>query len=1202
MKALILILALLWGSYAVPIGTKCYGDIYCGSKLDLEKLICSDDDSWGQCLGKNLNNKCNNGVCYAGYFCDKGVCNACISGCAVCTDATSCTTPMPYFYLNANNKPTPLPANCLTGSVDGCSASGCEPGYFYDTTAKACAKCPASCISCSSATTCGICNTGMFWDTANSRCANGISNCDSPIDATTCQRCAAGYYLYTDKDGKQSCKQGPAKCRDVYPLGACKTCKVLGVNGHSGSTSYYLKTDAIECSAMGTPYCILTTNGKDCKACLTTYFLDKLCNTAITGCTTADDIGTCSQCATGYYPTAAKGCSPCIAGCSKCTGPSKAECQACYDGYLFGNYNCEKCITGCNDCSTGKTICNTCGSGYYKDTNNICQPCITGGNCATCDANGCLTCPGTSGNQLGYYLDTADKKCKNCIAACKTCTITDPATCTGDCFDGYYKDTTTVSGKTICTACTSGYNCKTCSSATACATCPEGKYKNADNKCLNDCTSGCANCETSASSTACDTCKPGFAKLVDNTCAACTSANCDTCGNTAAGACTQCKAGYGIMTADTNNPKACELCKVAGCKNCNTDSTYCETANDCDTGYYGSTITVDGASKATCTACVAGGNCATCDASGCLTCPAGYWKDTADGNKCKAGPANCATATATEACTTCKTGYQKFYDTPCPACEAGCAQCSVALSSGTGKCSKCLPGYHGPTNGVCTKCGSDAQCNSCSDATTCNGCKTGFVLNGATCSQCPNGCNVCNVADLGTSTCNGACKDGYYKDKDNKCQPCSTTANVATCAEPPKDSTGAYISGSTTQIKTCVAGSYASDVCTSAISGCKTFLSPNKCKECVDGYYLDNYVCTACTSPCAKCTKSSTGTVTCSLCQAGYYYDTATSSCKNCIDGCAVCTTGTSCTTCKPKYYATGSTCTACGANQGPLDCNCPANYFWDKTSTDCSKCPDGCSVCSTSDTCTTCFSNFYMDNGVCKAALGNNCDTAHPMGTCRTCIASAYYRATDNTCNDCSIIPNCLTCDSNTKCTTCATGYFVDGGNCTACPTNLTNCDACSSATLCDQCKTGYYWNTTTLKCDACMSGCTACSNPTNCMRCGPGFRSDANFICQTCIAGCKTCSGIDTCDVCMDGYFLDTNKKCTPCHPLCATCTNSTETTCTSCIGNATLTGTTCKCDPNFMFDTTNKKCVSGDVSSSAVYVFTGLLTLLVALLAIF
>ena len=90
------------------------------------------------------------------------------------------------------------------------------------------------------------------------------------------------------------------------------------------------------------------------------------------------------------------------------------------------------------------------------------------------------------------------------------------------------------------------------------------------------------------------------------------------------------------------------------------------------------------------------------------------------------------------------------------------------------------------------------------------------------------------------------------------------------------------------------------------------------------------------------------------------------------------------------------------------------------------------------------------------------------------------------------------------------------------------------------------------------------------------------------------------------MDKYYLDTTAKlCKACGLRCQTCKVAGDSNCDTCVTNAALpTGKTlgaCSCVSGYTPDSSGG-CVKGTASSSATYIFTGLLTLVVVLLAIF
>jgi hypothetical protein len=54
-------------------------------------------------------------------------------------------------------------------------------------------------------------------------------------------------------------------------------------------------------------------------------------------------------------------------------------------------------------------------------------------------------------------------------------------------------------------------------------------------------------------------------------------------------------------------------------------------------------------------------------------------------------------------------------------------------------------------------------------------------------------------------------------------------------------------------------------------------------------------------------------------------------------------------------------------------------------------------------------------------------------------------------------------------------------------------------------------------------------------------------------------------------------------------------------TCISNATLSGSNCNCNSGYVFSTTSNTCVVGTTTNSGAYLFTGILTIIVLLLAL-
>ena len=197
-----------------------------------------------------------------------------------------------------------------------------------------------------------------------------------------------------------------------------------------------------------------------------------------------------------------------------------------------------------------------------------------------------------------------------------------------------------------------------------------------------------------------------------------------------------------------------------------------------------------------------------------------------------------------------------------------------------------------------------------------------------------------------------------------------------------------------------------------------------------------------------------------------------------------------------------------------------------------------------------------------------------------RTCAIGAYYDIPTSTCPSSSAkIANCAGC---------ATGFFLAGGNCTAC--NLTKCGACSSITKCDQFMNGYYWNSsaTPALCSACMNGCNTCAKLATCYSCPAGFVNIAS-TCIACPTGCTTCTGTSAtainCTSCATKYLLNNaTASCGTCYETFTTCSASgtdTAHNCIQCIANATISFGNCNCNAGMTFSKTSGTCTCSTTS---------------------
>lgn len=202
----------------------------------------------------------------------------------------------------------------------------------------------------------------------------------------------------------------------------------------------------------------------------------------------------------------------------------------------------------------------------------------------------------------------------------------------------------------------------------------------------------------------------------------------------------------------------------------------------------------------------------------------------------------------------------------------------------------------------------------------CSVCYDGYVLTAGECVQCDfTGCQIENstvVSNVCTCT---ECMPGYYLDGSGVCQPCSTTQ----CSVCPNN-----------VCSQCLPGFYFN------AGSCSVFLSANcqvaqtssstLCSVCMDGFYLgSNQMCYGCQTGCLFCTDK----WTCTTCDVGRKlisgYCVAYPS--HCLDVEVVDTNSVSCLLCEHGYYLSNGICLECSVAKGTLsycDGLCPIDYL----------------------------------------------------------------------------------------------------------------------------------------------------------------------------------------------------------------------------------------------------------------------------------
>jgi hypothetical protein len=271
----------------------------------------------------------------------------------------------------------------------------------------------------------------------------------------------------------------------------------------------------------------------------------------------------------------------------------------------------------------------------------------------------------------------------------------------------------------------------------------------------------------------------------------------------------------------------------------------------------------------------------------------------------------------------------------------------------------------------------------------------------------------------------------------------------------------------------------------------------NNCTVCPPGKYVVSATagtCASCSSNCFNCTSNSS----CLTCNKGYILNGSV--CIGCSIFCSSCelTNVTLCTSCDRGLVLVNSQCVPCPLNC--LDCRnltfcdtCLNGFVANDTGACVTQCQLPCVTCMSGQpsNCTSCPSGATLSSGVCSFDL-----TCNSTSNCTYCgQVFNYYlvpTVTGNICLNCSTISNCIQCNAAdpTKCLLCTNGYYPNAiGACVQCSTN---CLTCNSATVCTYCASGY----TLLAgfneglCLTCTVPCATCwGSPTHCLTCATGY-----------------------------------------------------------------------------------------------------------------
>ena len=393
---------------------------------------------------------------------------------------------------------------------------------------------------------------------------------------------------------------------------------------------------------------------------------------------------------------------------------------------------------------------------------------------------------------------------------------------------------------------------------------------------------------------------------------------------------------------------------------------------------------------------------------------------------------------------------------PCSNCATGCATCDGAAQT---DCISCKSGYYGPPCNAC-----DSACSVCTGPSDnqCSACNSGYFLHPT------------------STACYSSCLSGYWNDTDNHiCAPCNVACDLCsggTHTECHICNSGYFLQPSSTVcLDSCPNGYWSNsgnnncDACNPACASCNG--GSNICTACKSGYFLQPPPSNA------KCLN---------FCPTGYWQDTTNHICAPCDTSCSVCSGGTNtqCSACNSGFFLLSSSTTCLNS--------CP-DGSWRNPSNMCLGCDSSCSVCMGPNDihCSACNSGYFLF----PAHLSPT--------TCSIFCPSGYWEDTTNhICAECnSACSDCIG-PSNTECSSCNTGYFLQ-----------------SSSTTCrNSCPDGSWPNSTSNTCENCDVSCAICTGPDNtqCSACNPDyFLQPSSTIClSSCPAHYYTNTLLNTCE----------------------------------------------------------------------------------------
>ena len=1015
---------------------------------------------------------------------------------------------------------------------------------------------------------CRICGAGKY------------SESTGAISEATCLECPRGTW---NDDGVEAegINQGTLASKHSSVTDDCQECEGGKYNDVSGAST---ESQCKDCPK-GTYNPNLSLLGgvghddvSDCRSCGLGKFL---------GDVGADSAAACKDCPVGTYNkrTAADGaslhdelsdCTSCPAGTfNPSEGQSVEEaCNKCVAGQFRAeprSSTCEDCARGLYSANLGQVKCTQCPRGTFTPEKgnselNQCSLCPMGYFGHALGAEDCSPCAvGLVGNVSGGT--SMDSSCPACAAG-KTTSDTGKAECT-NCTVGFFLpkwhvgveswclscDKAKKTGSTTCDACPGGYfGFFTGRSLTPCGACPKGQYAPGGQAvgCEDKCEIGCNPCPKGRYSEGgdkvkCESCPKGFYQenaTVDGEnfhknlkCHACSAGRysdaseattrtvCQACGvgrysmrlgaTLASEHCLDCPAGlYGVMDV-AGHVRECESCARGSWSN-------------------------DRARTTPCTPCVVGRYAENeKETSECKTCDEGTYSNDEGAARCKDCPAGQRQGgTGSKGCNACDPG--KYAEVPgqisCVFCPAGFQQ----SKSNAVACIPCMPGHRSLTMG-------SLDCDACTE-----GRFAPQLGTNTTCMSCPTGYYSSSMSGITMALC-FACPTGFYQGSQRKaeCDECgretfSAQQGQEECSWCPVGWTTSS-SGGMSSCQMCVPGKYGSaeasqstnmdERCQDCVAGqfrAAADITPEACKECESGRYMDLPGMTSCNDCLPGQKQPVQGQQSCTECDAGTYMNdagSANSLCKRCGIG-------------KTTTNKGSILCLDCPSGSAGYGCKtCPSGWKRGRQddSTECLRCQAGFYTNKTeSSSCLECAAGAYASN-----------DASTQCNLCKQGQARIYNQNPIK-CYDCEAGRHQAGI-GQASCLACTAGRFSDQEgeqSCTACPSGWKRGGQDLSTTACVRCQPGYYTKSEgQASCLACSVGlftdqesaqsCEACPSgwkrsdedlPTACVDCQPGYyaKNRGSPFCLMCDVGTYAANkGLSSCHRCSADTYTDEKRQ---------------------------------------------------------------------------